>query len=206
MDKIKYLMVIFLPILAWIIVFAYQHWKRHNLLKAQREEFVAATLKIEEIGRRMRGIGLNTPFPKLLPFRHVYGSPPPIGHGKPILIWIASYSEYYFREEIFKRWKELLSRFPHLILMVAAIGPDAAELKFFRPTIPVDKIKTRINHPRIYFILSDDSLHYSIGPPGTIIFIDRHGITRHIGKLKGAVPLGDNIEMLSQTLKKLGGD
>lgn len=209
MNKTKTFAIILLPILTWLLVWVYQHWRRHKILEAQRQEFIAAKRQLEELARNLRGIRVNTPFPTQMPFRHVYlGPAPPIGHGKPVLIWVTYHNEFSFRKEVFERWQKLLNECPNLVLTVAIIGPSSHEVKAFGPpTISVRDIKVRMNHPRVTLLYSDDSLLFAVGPPGTIVLIDGKGITRYVGKLKAPIPYGDEeIKKLAEIVKTSGGE
>lgn len=64
-----------------------------------------------------------------------------------------------------------------------------------------------MNHPRVTLLYSDDSLLFTVGSPGTVIFIDGRGITRYVGRLKVSVPSTDEeIEKLIEIVKASGGE
>lgn len=209
MNKAKTFAIILLPILTWLLVLAYQHWRRHKILEAQRQEFIAARKQLEELGRNLRGIKVNTPFPIPMPFRHAYlGPAPPIGRGKPVLIWVVYHDEYSFRKEVIERWQKLLNKCPSLTLTVAIIGPSEADVRTFGlPAISIKDIKLRMNHPRVTFLYSDESLRLTVGSPGTVIIIDGNGVTRYVGRLRTSVPSSDEeIENLIKIVKASGGE
>lgn len=206
--RAKTIAFILLPILTWLLVLAYQHWRRHKILEAQKQEFIAAQRRLEELGRNIRGIRVGTPFPIPLPFRHIYlGPAPPLGRGKPVLIWVTYHNEFSFREEVFVRWKKLLDEYPSVVLTVAIIGPGSPEVRAFGPpTISVKDIKFRMNHPRVTFLYSDDTLYSAIGSPGTVVLIDGRGITRYVEILRACVPSDEEIEKLAKIIKASGGE
>lgn len=206
MNKAKILAFILLPILTWLLVLIYQYWRQHKILEVQREEFITALNQLEELGRKMKGVKVNHLFPLPLPFRYTYlSSPPPIGQGKTVLIWVTYHNEFNFRNEVVERWKRLLNEYPNLVLTVAIIGIGPEEIKTFGvPPISVKEIKLRMNHPRITILYSDDSLYTSLGGPGTIILVNGKGITCYVGKLKSCAPSKDDVEKLVEIIRKYG--
>ncbi len=141
-DWLKVIVLVLLPINAWLGVFHYLHWHRQKALREIPKHTQQVMAKMVRYSYERHGIKegqkLRYPFPYPIT---LIGNPPPVGQGAPVLFvnisWIAAYEVWQ------PAIQEALNASPYLHVALLYCKPEGIDLK------PIRKMIQQFNHPRL---------------------------------------------------------
>ncbi len=183
-DWLKVILLVLIPINAWLGVLFYQKWKWYRMWwEGLQREQEAMRLSVQYHQKRLfrlrEGMVLQFPFPNV-PIHRIVGSFPPIGRGVPVLLlnisWIAEYEVWE------PAISEALKASPnlHIALLYSVEFSRRREEgeRLFRHAVDFWK---KINNPRVSLLASEDWYKVVGHTQGTLLILcDERGVIRKI--------------------------
>lgn len=182
-DWLKVIVLVLLPVNAWLGVFYYLHWQREKALREMYPKAFQETAITVHYSQRRLGIeeGKRLVYPFPFPAKLI-GKPPPFGQGYPVVFlnisWIASLEVWE------PTIQEILNASPylHVVLLYRKSKTLSEGFK------PIMGIVQAFNNPRLSVLYSEgeggDSWmlnFFGSEQTGFLLFLcDGRGIVRHI--------------------------
>ncbi len=175
-EWLKVIVLILLPINAWLGVFYYLHWQRQKalweVLQPVPQEATVVVRHFQE--RHDFKVGRRLPYPFPYPTRLI-GNPPSVGQGYPVLFvnisWIAAHEVWE------PALTEALNASPYLQVVLLYRNEGVVDWK------PITEMIQKLNSPRLSVLVGGGWMRSMFGTElnGTLLILcDGQGIIRSI--------------------------